>query len=139
MSFEGFISTEEMAALKAKEEEDKIDREWAEKISTVPLGAGWRMTRPDDESQRNFKRRINAAAFVSFRLLDWIPQETNLPKGQDPKHYVVRVKSFDITAKNAAEAASRQNGPKESPQTTVEPDSTQGSQETTQTPPGRRR
>lgn len=103
------ISTEEMKQQLLKTQEDKIDREWAERISTVPVGAGWKMTRPEEESQRNFKRRINAAAGVSYRTLDWYPQETNLPAGTDAKTFVVRVKSIDLKAKQAAEAATAQN------------------------------
>jgi len=104
------LSVEEMRAIQNKDKEDKIDHEWAEKIATVPVGAGWKMTRSEEESQRNFKRRINAAAAAppSFRVLDWYPQDTNLPPNTDPKNYVIRVKSIDLKAKAAYEA--QQNG-----------------------------
>ena len=107
------ISVEQMREIQNKDKEDKIDHEWAQRISTVPVGAGWKMVRPDEESQRNFKRRINAAAAAppSFRVLDWYPQETNLPPNVEPKTYVVRVKSLDTKGKAAYEAAqTSQNG-----------------------------
>jgi hypothetical protein len=108
------ISVEQMREIQNKDKEDKIDHEWAEKIATVPVGAGWKMVRSEDESQRNFKRRINAAAAAppSFRVLDWYPQETNLPPNTDPKTYVIRVKSIDTKSKQAYEAqqAQTQNG-----------------------------
>jgi len=118
------ISVDQMREIQNKDKEDKIDHEWAERISTVPVGAGWKMVRPEEENQRNFKRRINAAAAAppSFRVLDWYPQETNLPPNTDPKTYVIRVKSIDLKGKAAYEAQKSQNGTSEPQQTPTEPE-----------------
>lgn len=105
------LSVEQIREIQNKDKEDKVDHEWADRIATVPVGAGWKMTRPEEENQRNFKRRINGAAAISFRTLDWYPQETNLPPNVEPKTYVVRVKSIDLKAKQAAEQqAAQQSG-----------------------------
>jgi hypothetical protein len=130
------ISVEEMREIQNKDKEDKLDHEWAQRISTVPVGAGWKMIRPDEEQQRNFKRRINAAALASGRTLDWYPQETNLPPNVEPKTYVVRVKAHDKTktyagpnANGVATAQNSQNGTSEPQQPAGEEPSTPSTSE----------
>lgn len=133
------LTVEQVREIQNKGKEDKIDHEWAERIATVPVGAGWKMTRPEEESQRNFKRRIGDAARVSFRTLDWYPQETNLPAGQEPKTYVVRVKSIDLKAKQAATAQNSQNGTSQPQQPAGESPSTPSTSEETEPAQPRRR
>lgn len=113
------ISKEEMDAAKAAELAAKIDQVWVQRIQQVPVGAGFRITRPQDEDQRNLKRRINAAAEMAYKTLDWTPEQTNLPPNVQPTSYKVRVKSYN----KAAEEAARQNGTggsSQAPQTTVD-------------------
>ena len=105
------LTVEQMNELRNKDKVDKLDRQWVERIATVPLGAGFKMIRPEEENQRNFKRRIGDAARESGRTLDWTPQETNLSPGQEPKTYVVRIRAIDKTkAAQYAASKSGQNG-----------------------------
>jgi hypothetical protein len=137
-----FLSAEEMREIQNKDKEDKLDHEWAQRISTVPVGAGFKIIRPDEEQQRNFKRRINAAALASGRTLDWYPQETNLAPNVEPKTYVVRVKAHDKTKTYAGPAAisqNGQNGASQPQQTTEEASSTTESSEETPAAQGRNR
>jgi hypothetical protein len=127
------LDVDAIREIQNKDKEDKIDHEWAQRISTVPIGAGFRLQRTDEESQRNFKRRINSAAAAppSFRTLDWYPQDTNLPKNVDPKNYVVRVKSIDTKAKSEWEAAqTSQNGTAGTPQAPQTPPESNGTPDT---------
>jgi hypothetical protein len=140
------LSVEQMREIQNKDKEDKLDHEWAQRISTVPVGAGWKMIRPDEEQQRNFKRRINAAALASGRTLDWYPQETNLPPNVEPKTYVVRVKAHDKTktyvpGQNGQTTTSQNGtaGTQESQETTEEQNGTPDTSTETQTAQTRRR
>jgi len=117
------ISKEEMDAAKAAELAAKIDQVWVERIRNVPLGAGFRITRPADEDQRNLKRRINAAAEMAFKTLDWTPEQTNLAPNVQPTSYKVRVKSHNKVAEAAA-AQNSQNGTSQPPVTMEQPNST---------------
>lgn len=110
-----------------KTEQQLPDPVWAERIGKLAVGAGFRMHRPEGETVRQLKKRINRAAGVTFRTLDWRPEQKNLPEGQEPSSFVVKVRSLDLKAKAEAEekakAATAQNGsgsPQEAQQTTPE-------------------
>ena len=94
------------------------DQVWVDRIKNIPVGGGFRVHREEGESARQVKRRVNAAADVSFKQLMWKPEQINLPEGQEPRSWVVKVKSLDLKAKAAAEAKDRQNGPSQGQQPT---------------------
>jgi hypothetical protein len=108
--FETF-DKEAMSEITAKEEIDKLDHVWAERISKLPVGHGFRARRDDSESVRQFKRRLNAAAKYSFRELEWFPEQKNV-KPEDVTSWVVKVRSLNVKAQQeaAAKAAMAQNG-----------------------------
>jgi hypothetical protein len=121
---------DQIAEITAKEAEDKIDRVWADRISTLPVGHGFRARREEGESVRQLKRRLNAAAGVSYRELEWFPEQKNV-KPEDVTSFVVKVRSLNIKKqredaekKAAAEAAKSTNGQ----------DASNPSQEAPQTP-----
>lgn len=137
------MSVEEIREIRNKDKEDKLDHEWAKRISTVPVGAGWKMVRPDEEYQRNFKRRIGDAARASGRTLDWYPQETNLPPNVEPKTYVVRVKAHDpkvvYVPPTATDSQNGTGGSQEAPQTTGDQNGTPDTSDQPETAERRRR
>src|SRR5215475_7154208 len=106
-----------MSDITAKEEADKVDHVWADRISTLPVGHGFRARRDDSETVRQFKGRLNRAARFTHRELEWFPDHKNL-KTEDETSWVVKVRSFNTKAaaeeearkKAAAEAASNTNG-----------------------------
>jgi len=85
------------------------DQIWVTRISGIAVGGGFRVHREEGETARQVKRRVNAAADVSFKQLMWKPEQTNLPEGQEPRSWVVKVKSLDLKAKAAAEAKNASN------------------------------
>jgi len=119
-TFETF-DKDAMSEITAKEEIDKLDHVWAQRISTLPVGHGFRARRDDSESVRQYKRRLNAAAKFSYRELEWFPDQKNV-KPEDVTSWIVKVRSLDV--KKAAEAAAKANGQNAS----------QASQEGQQTP-----
>jgi hypothetical protein len=103
-----------------KTESQKPDPIWTDRITPLAVGYSFRVTRPEGESVRQLKKRINRAAGVSFKTLEWKPEDQNVDS-QDAKRFVVRVKALDLKAKAAAEAKARQNGqeaPSQTQQTT---------------------
>jgi len=106
----------------AKEEIDKVDHVWSDRIGTLPVGHGFRARRDDSESVRQFKRRLNAAAKFTYRELEWFPEQKNV-KPEEVTSWVVKVRSLNVKAQAeaVAKAAMAQNGPnpsQESQQTT---------------------
>src|SRR5215469_9308639 len=85
------------------------DEIWVNRIASIAVGGGFRVHREEGETSRQVKRRVNAAADVSFKQLMWKPEQTNLPEGQEPRSWVVKVKSLDLKAKAAAEAKNASN------------------------------
>jgi hypothetical protein len=118
--FETF-SKEDMADITAKEEADKVDHTWADRINTLPVGHGFRARRDDSETVRQFKGRINRSARFVYRELEWFPQHKNI-KPEDETEWVVKVRSLNVKAQAEAVAkAASQNA-------------SQASQEGSQTP-----
>jgi len=85
------------------------DQTWVDRIASVNVGSGFRVRREEGETSHQVKRRVNAAAAVHYKLLMWKPEQTNLPEGQQPTSWVVKVKALDLKAKAEAEAKARQN------------------------------
>ena len=123
-TFETF-DKDAMSDITAKEEIDKLDHMWAQRIATLPVGHGFRARRDDSESVRQYKRRLNAAAKFSYRELEWFPDQKNV-KPEDVTSWVVKIRSLNIkaqqeAAQKASMAANGQNAPQasqEGPQTT---------------------
>ena len=92
------------------------DQTWIDRIANIPLGAGFRVYREEGETPMQLKRRISAAAKQSFKELTWKAEQVNLPEGQHPTSYVVKIKAIDTKGKAEAEAKARQNGSPASPQ-----------------------
>jgi len=101
--FETF-DKEALAEITAKAEIDKLDHMWADRIGTLPVGHGFRAKRDDNESVRQFKRRMNAAAKFSYRELQWFPEQKNV-KAEDVTSWVVKIRSLDTKAQREAEEA----------------------------------
>ena len=81
------------------------DEIWSKRIAPIPVGASFTINRPADETQRAFKKRINRAAMVSFKTLEWKSRDGSLPDDQEPTHWLVKVKALDLKAQAAAQAA----------------------------------
>jgi hypothetical protein len=109
-----------------KTESQKPDPIWTDRITPLNVGYSFRVTRVDGETVRQLKKRINRAAGVSFKTLEWKPEDQNVDS-QDAKRFIVRVKALDLKAKAAAEAKARQNGQEA-------PSQTQGTKEGENTP-----
>jgi|SRR5215469_3004609 len=81
------------------------DKVWSDRIAPIPVGASFTINRPADETQRAFKKRINRAAMVSFKTLEWKSRDGALPDTVEPTHWLVKVKALDLKAQAAAKAA----------------------------------
>jgi hypothetical protein len=104
------LTLQEITAVTAKEAESKIDPVWSQRISSLPVGGGFRINRVEGDPQRTLKTRINRAAEASYRKLTWYPQSGTLSDGK-PSGYVVKVTSLDLKKKAEAETAQNaQNG-----------------------------
>jgi len=118
--FETF-DKEAISEITAKAEIDKLDHVWAERISTLPVGHGFRARRDDSESVRQYKRRLNAAAKFSFRELEWFPDHKNI-KPEDETSWIVKIRSLNVKAQREAEEAKNgqdaRKGTQEAQQTT---------------------
>jgi hypothetical protein len=114
-----------MSEITAKEEVDKLDHVWAQRISTLPVGHGFRARRDESESVRQYKRKLNAAAKFSFRELEWFPEQKNI-KPEDVTSWVVKVRSLNVKAQQEAAAKAAQQP--------TSPNGAQASQEAQQTP-----
>lgn len=123
----------------------KPDPVWVQRFSTMPVGQAFRIARPNTENVRAFKKRINRAAAVHFKTLEWKSMDTNLPEGVEPSHFTTKVKSLDLKAKaefEARAANTSQNGMNgtSEPSTPSEPTpSTPESPTTEEAPSGPRR
>jgi hypothetical protein len=139
---DGFsVLTEEEAAADPLflSESQKPDPLWVERLKELQVGAAFTVNRQVDvENVRQMKKRINKAAMVHWKTLDWKTKETNLPAGKEPIRWTVKIKALDTKRKAEAEAKLRQNGTQEAPQTpTPEPTPTP-TPETVEEPSGPR-
>jgi hypothetical protein len=106
----------------------EADKVWVDRIGGIDVGKSFKIRRPEMETQRQFKKRINRAAASSFRTLEWKALDTNLPDGVEARNFVAKVKAIDLKAKaeHEARAAASQNGqnapqtPQEAPETPSE-------------------
>jgi len=73
---------------------------WVDRTRNLPVGAAFTANRPDSESVRAFKRKINRAAMVHFKTLEWKSRDLNLAGDSEPVHFIVKVKAQDTTAYN---------------------------------------
>jgi len=119
-----------MSDITAKEEADKVDHVWADRISTLPVGHGFRARRDDSETVRQFKGRLNRAARFTFRELEWFPEHKHI-KPEDETSWIVKVRSLNVKAQaeaaaKAAQAVTSQNGSEtlSQPQQTTEGENT---------------
>jgi hypothetical protein len=120
-------------------ESQKPDALWVERLKDLPVGAAFTVNRQaDTENVRQMKKRINKAAMVHWKTLDWKTSETNLAAGKEPIRWTVKIKALDTKKKSEAEAKLRQNGTQEAQQTpTPEPTPTP-TPETVEEPSGPR-
>jgi hypothetical protein len=95
----------------------EIDMTWAGRIRTLGIGQGFKTSRPDTETVRQFKQRINRAADYSHRSLDWTTLDPKPTDGSEPVRFLAKVKAIDtraIEAENAQTAASANGTPETS-------------------------
>jgi hypothetical protein len=89
----------DLKKLTSKARSKEVDMKWAERIATLPLGKGFKTTRPDTESVRQFKKRMNAAAAHSKRTLEWTTLDPKKDPNavEEPKQFIAKVKAIDVT------------------------------------------
>lgn len=102
---------------------------WVERITNIPVGASFRVSRIEPETNRQFIKRINRAAMASpnFKKLEWKSMEPSKERDQVLR-WSVRVLNVDVKAQkaHAERMAASQNGQdasnssQEAPQTTPE-------------------
>jgi hypothetical protein len=118
-------------------EAQKPDELWVTRLTPIPVGQSFTVNRPEGESVRQFKKRINRAAMAppNFKTLEWKSRDTNLPEGVEPTHFVVKIRALDLKAKAEHEAKLQnpQNGIQEAAQTTNGTGSAQDSPQTEET------
>jgi len=129
-----------IAEFTAKAEIDKLDHMWADRIGTLAVGHGFRAKRDEsNESVRQFKRRLNAAAKYTYRELEWFPEQKNV-KAENVTSWVVKIRSLDTKAQREAEEAKNgSQASQEGQQTTEGEGSTEGTSPDSNTPVGSRR
>ena len=108
--FEPITDLAEVRKLTTKARTREVDQGWAERIGTLTLGQAFNTVRPETETVRQFKKRLNAAAAASYRSLDWTTQDPKQPEGVEPKRFLARIKAIDANAQKEALAASSANG-----------------------------
>lgn len=84
-------------------ESSKPDELWVSRLAPIPVGQSFTANRPESETARAFKKRINKAAMVHFKSLEWKARDTNLPEGVEATHWIAKVKAIDLKAKAEAE------------------------------------
>lgn len=105
-------------------ESQKPDELWVERLRNIPIGQSFTVNRPEGETVRQFKKRINRAAMVHWKTLEWKTRDTNLPDGVEATHFSAKIKTIDTKKKAEAEAKAAlaaqntQNGTQEGQQTT---------------------
>lgn len=75
----------------------EIDATWRDRIATIGLGKGFKTIRPETETVRQFKKRMNAAAAAAHRTLEWTTMDKNLPEDVEATHFVATVKAIDTS------------------------------------------
>jgi hypothetical protein len=111
----------------------EIDMTWAGRIRTLGIGQGFKTTRPETETVRQFKRRINAAAEYSFRSLTWTTLDPKQPEGIEPSKFLAKVQAIDTKAQE--EAANKPPETSESTESALGSASANGPVETSENPP----
>jgi hypothetical protein len=93
-------------------ETQKPDELWVARLTPLAVGQSFTINRPEGESVRQFKKRINRAGMAppNFKTLEWKSKDTNLPEGVEPTHFVVKIRALDLKAKAEHEAKQSQNG-----------------------------
>lgn len=119
------VDAAEVRKLTTTARSKEIDMTWAGRIRTLGIGQGFKTTRPETETVRQFKRRINAAAEHSFRSLTWTTLDPKQPEGVEPSKFLAKVQAIDTKAQN--EAASTETASTDS--------SANGTAETSENPP----
>jgi len=89
------------------------DALWVDRTRNLPVGSSFTANRPDSESVRAFKRKINRAAMVHFKSLEWKSRDLNLTGDNEPIHFIVKIKAQDVTAYNNALKAKQQQATQE--------------------------
>ena len=105
-------------------ESQKPDELWTQRIASLPVGASFTVRRQEGESVRQLKKKINKAALVHWKLLDWKTKETNLTAPNEPTNWSVKVRALDLKEKAKADAKAAQNGTQKAAQPTPEPNPT---------------
>jgi hypothetical protein len=108
--FEPILDVAEVRRLTTTARTKEIDMTWAERIGKLTLGQAFNTQRPDTESVRQFKKRINAAAGHTFRSLDWTTLDPKQPEGVEPKRFLAKVKAIDIKAQQEASQKAQTDG-----------------------------
>lgn len=83
----------------------EIDMTWAGRIQTLGLGQGFKTTRPETETVRQFKKRLNIAAGSVFRTLVWTTLDPKQPEGVEPSKFLAKVAAIDTKAQDEAKNA----------------------------------
>jgi hypothetical protein len=138
-----------IADFTAKEEIDKVDHVWAQRIKTLDVGQGFRGRRDESETARMYKLRLNRAARFVYRELEWFPEQKNV-KPEDVTSWVIKIRSRNVKgeaeaiAKAKEEAAqlatsqNAQNGTVQGQQTTEQSETVNGSSDQPETASGPR-
>lgn len=121
-------SPAEVKKLTTTARKKEIDQTWAGRIQTLGLGQGFKTSRPETETVRQFKARINLAAGSVWRTLDWTTLDPKQPEGVEPSKFLAKVKAIDTKGQSEA-----QNSP--STQTPLNGASDNGTVETPESTP----
>lgn len=123
-TFETFDKAQ-LAEIAPKIEKTPPDPVWTARIQPLTVGTGFRVHRIEGETVRQLKKRINKAAGVSFKTLEWLPEQKNVA-ADDVTSFIVKIRALDLKAKAEAEKKAEeeksQNGSNPSP-TAPEPTS----------------
>ena len=119
------MPTDEMEVLDASEvrkltstaRAKEVDPTWVGRIRTLGIGQGFKTTRPDTETVRQFKARLNRSAEAAFRSLDWTTLDPKQPEGVEPTKFLAKIRAIDVKGQEEA-AAKEVAGP--SPNGTTE-------------------
>lgn len=91
----------------------EIDPTWAGRIRPLGIGQGFKTSRPDTETVRQFKARINRSAESVFRSLTWTTLDPKQPEGVEPSKFLAKVQAIDTKGQEeaAAKAAAAETAP----------------------------
>ena len=132
--YEPILDLAEVRKLTTTARSKEIDMTWATRIGNLTLGQAFQTERPDTESVRQFKKRMNAAAGHTFRSLDWTTLDPKQPEGVEPKKFLAKVKAIDTKAQKEAQEKAQTE-----PSANGTTETGEGTSETTETAQPRRR